>query len=80
MPTRIFIYLFNIGRCIGDHPCFLTFYLYDCKITNFSLYLYYNRTFSVCNKILTKHIHTFTAWEPYDVSVQLCAIAVRYSW
>ena len=37
MPTRI-------SAGVGDHPCYLTFYLYDpyidCKITNFSLNLF----------------------------------------
>ena len=36
MPTRI-------SAGVGDHPCFLTFITMipiDCKITNFSLYLF----------------------------------------
>jgi len=51
MPTRI-------SADIGDHPCFLTFIPIDCKITNFSLYLFvcflkdYHNCFFACAQLI----------------------------
>ena len=60
MPTRI-------SAGVGDHPCFLAFYDYDpidCKITNFSVYLFAcfqknktERMHTVLKETITWHIH-----------------------
>ena len=49
MPTRI-------SAGVGGHPCFLSFYYYDPKITNFSLYLIlYFLSGDHLNNFINKH-------------------------
>ena len=46
--------MLRISAGVGDHLCFLTFYNYmipiDCKITNFSLYLYLSMQYTEVKK------------------------------
>ena len=51
----------RISAGVGDHPCFLTFYIYDpYKITNFSLYLFvcflWDHSWRAPNKLLVENL------------------------